>query len=386
MHTQSIERWMHDHTFGQDRQRVGERRTLIVIAITGATMAAEIAAGLAYGSMALLADGLHMGSHASALIISAWAYFYTRRRARDARFNFGTGKVNSLAGFASAVMLVLFALVMAWESIVRLLSPVPIEFNYAILVAVAGLVVNGVCLVVLGGHGHSHGGAHTHADAGHSPHDHDGAAEDDHPHGHHEDHDHEHGPGEEHGLHHEEAHHEDGHDHPHEHPHPHEGDHGRGHAALAGDGGDVDRHKDHNLWSAYLHVMADAMTSVLAISALLAGKYFGQTWLDPFMGIVGAAMVIRWSLGLLRSSAGVLLDMQGPDAVRQAIRGAIEGQSSDRVSDLHVWAVGPGIYSAEIALVASEPKTPDHYAAMLPPELPVVHVTVEVRRCPSSAN
>jgi cation diffusion facilitator family transporter len=145
----------------------------------------------------------------------------------------------------------------------------------------------------------------------------------------------------------------------------------------------VDRHKDHNLWSAYLHVMADAMTSVLAISALLAGKYFGQNWLDPFMGILGAALVVRWSIGLLRSSAGVLLDMQGPDAVRQAIRGAIEGTSGDRVSDLHVWAVGPGIYAAEIALVASAPKAPDDYAALLPRELPVVHVTVEVHRCPT---
>jgi len=157
MHTESIERWVHDHTFGQDRKKSAEHRTLIVIVITSVTMAVEIAAGIAFGSMALLADGLHMGSHASALAISAFAYYYTRRHARDARFNFGAGKVSSLAGFGGAVMLVLFALVMAWESIARLLSPVAIGFDQAIFVAVLGLVVNGICLLILGGHGNSHG-------------------------------------------------------------------------------------------------------------------------------------------------------------------------------------------------------------------------------------
>ena len=166
MHTESIERWVHDHTFGQDRKKSAEHRTLIVIVITLVTMAVEIVAGIAFGSMALLADGLHMGSHASALTISAFAYYYTRRHAKDEQFNFGTGKVSSLAGFASAVMLALFALVMAGESIARFISPVAIGFNQAIFVAVLGLIVNGICLMILGGHGHSHGQSSREDDGG----------------------------------------------------------------------------------------------------------------------------------------------------------------------------------------------------------------------------
>lgn len=332
MHTESIEGWLHSHTFGQDQKKSGERRTLIVIVITAVTMVVEIAAGIAFGSMALLADGLHMGSHASALAISAFAYYYTRRRAKDARFNFGTGKVNSLAAFASAVMLVLFALVMAWESSQRFISPVSIEFNWAIFVAIAGLVVNGVCLVILGGHGHSH--------------DKD---------------EHEHGNGD--NGHHQHAHEDDHKSHSHEHH--------------------VSKSRDHNLWSAYIHVLADALTSLLAIFALLGGKYLGQVWLDPFMGIAGAALVVSWSWRLLRSSAHVLLDMQAPDEVRESIKWAIETEGDNRVSDLHVWAVGPGIYSAEIAVVTSIPQEPDHYSELLPRGLPLVHVTVEVHRCPS---
>lgn len=316
MPSQSIERWLHDHTFGQDRKRAGERRTLMVIGITAATMVAEIVAGVLFGSMALLADGLHMGSHASALAISAFAYAYTRRRAKDTRFNFGTGKVNSLAAFASAVMLVIFALVMAGESAKRFLYPVTIEFNWAILVAVAGLVVNAVCLAILGGHG-----AARH-DQGSEPSDTDHA-----PHG-----------------------------------------HGSG------------RHHDHNLWSAYLHVMADALTSLLAIFALLSGKYLGLTWLDPLMGVVGAILVVVWSWGLLRSSAHVLLDMQAPADVRRAMRQAIESEGDDRVADLHVWAVGPSIYAAELAVVTATPRDPEHYARRLPHDLHLVHVTVQVHR------
>lgn len=306
MHNESIERWMHDHTFGQDEKRSAEKRTLIVIAITMATMAVEIAAGIVYGSMALLADGLHMGSHASALAVSAFAYYYARRHARDARFNFGTGKVSSLAGFASAVMLVLFALVIAGESVARFLSPVAIGFDRGILVAVLGLVVNGVCLVVLRGGGRSH------------------------------------------------------------------------------DHGDGVEHHDHNFRSACLHVLADAVTSFLAIFALLGGKYLGQGWLDPFMGIVGAALVVRWSTGLLRSSARVLLDMQAPEQLREAIRKAVESAGDSRVTDLHVWSVGPGIHAAEIAVVSSQPLDPDRYCDLLPRKLGLVHVPVETHRCKAS--
>lgn len=326
MHTKSVEPWAHDHTFGQDRRRTGERRTIVVIVITAVTMAVEIAAGIAFGSMALLADGLHMGSHASALAVSAFAYWYTRHHARDPRFNFGTGKVNSLAAFAGATMLALFALVMAWESVERFLNPVAIAFNQAILVAVLGVIVNGVSLVILGGHGHSHGESR-------------GEHGDDH--GRHEDH-----------------------GHPHAHPH--------------------ETHADHNLWSAYLHVLADALTSLLAIFALLAGKYLGQNWLDPFMGLVGAALVTRWSWGLLRASAHVLLDMQAPETLRRSILAAIESRDDNRVADLHVWSIGPGIYAAAVSVVAAEPLETHEYREMLPDRLGVVHLTVETHRCAQS--
>lgn len=318
MHTESIERWVHDHTFGQDRKKSAEKRTLIVSIVTVLTMVVEIVAGVAFGSMALLADGLHMGSHASALAISVFAYRFTRAHAKDARFNFGTGKVNSLAAFASATMLSLFALAMAWESIARFLAPVTIGFNQAILVAVLGLIVNGACLVILGGHDHPHG-------RGSGEHD--------------------------------------------------EGDHHARHSSVRHDP------KDHNLRSAYLHVLADALTSVLAIFALLAGKYLGQQWLDPFMGLVGAALVVRWSWGLLRSSARVLLDLQAPDEVREAIRKAIESEGDNRVSDLHVWSVGPGIYAAEVAIVSSRPLDPDSYYVLLPKDLGLVHATFETHQC-----
>lgn len=321
MHTISIEPWMHEHTFGQDTPKAGERRTLIVIAVTAVTMAVEIAAGLLFGSMALLADGLHMGSHASALTISAIAYYYTRRHAADRRFSFGAGKINSLAAFASAVLLAVFALVMAWESCRRFVSPIRIEFNKAILVAVLGLIVNGICLVILGGHGRNRDHAH-------------------------------------------------GHDH-HHHEHAHES--GAEHRPA--------EHEDHNLLSAYLHVLADALTSVLAIFALVSGKYLGQAWLDPFMGIVGAALITRWSWGLIAASARVLLDMQAPDAVQDNVRRAIESEGDNKVSDLHVWSVGPGIYAAEIAMVTSEPQNPDHYSQLIPHDLGLVHITVEVHRC-----
>lgn len=339
MHTESVERWVHDHTFGQDEKRSAEKRTLIVSVVTVLTMIVETAAGLAFGSMALLADGLHMGSHASALAISVFAYRYTRVHARDPRFNFGTGKVNSLAGFASASMLALFALAMAWESVRRFISPVAIGFDQAILVAVLGLIVNGACLAILGGHGHSRGTGR--------------------PQRHNDDH----------------------------HGHVHPGDPGNGPNHRHFEHHDLIRggHKDHNFRSAYLHVLADALTSVLAIFALLAGKYLGARWLDPFMGLVGAALVTRWSWGLLRSSARVLLDMQVPDEVREAIRRAIESEGDNRVSDLHVWSVGPGIHAAEIAVVSSRPLDPDVYYGLLPRDLGLVHVTVETRLCAAHA-
>jgi len=312
MHRESLAAWSHEHSFGQDRRRPGERRTWIVIAITAATMVGEILAGLVFGSMALLADGLHMASHASALGIAAFAYAYTRRHSRDARFSFGTGKVNSLAAFASALLLALFALLMASESIQRLLAPVAIRFDQAILVAVLGLVVNGVCLLILRERDHAHHG-------------------------------------------------QDHAQHPH-HAHKH----------------------DHNLWAAYLHVMADAVTSLLAIAALLAAKFYGLNWLDAGMGLVGAALVMRWSYGLLRASARVLLDVRAPAALLERVRQALEADGDTRIADLHVWAVGPGIYAATVALVAASPQPAPAYLALLPERLGIVHATIEVHRCPDA--
>ncbi|MHC4421306.1 MAG: CDF family Co(II)/Ni(II) efflux transporter DmeF [Planctomycetota bacterium] len=308
MNADAVEGWTHDHTFGQDRPMPGERRTLIVVAITATMMVVEITCGLLFGSMALLADGLHMASHAIALVIAYGAYVFARRYARDERFSFGTGKVNSLAGFTGAILLAGFALMMAWESIDRLFNPVVIQFNQAIIVAVIGLVVNALSAVILGGHGHSHGDDH-------------------------------------------------GHDHGHHHHH---------------------HHDDHNLRSAYLHVIADALTSLFAIIALLGGKYLGLAWLDPFMGIVGATLVAHWSVGLARASARVLLDRRAPERIRDAVRAAVEADDTGRVSDLHVWSVGPGRFAAIIAVVTDDPKPPQAYKTLVPDGLGLVHVTVEV--------
>jgi cation diffusion facilitator family transporter len=313
MHTKTTHQWQHEHIFGQDRVRPGERRTLWVIAITATMMVIEITTGLAYGSMALLADGLHMGSHTAALGIATIAYIYTRRCAADSRFCFGTGKVNAFAGYTSAVLLALFALLMAYESVNRLFNPVSIAFNQAIVVAILGLIVNGVSMLMLG-----------------------------------------------------EQHHDHDHGHLHEHDHPHHHDHG---------------HTDHNLRAAYLHVLADALTSLLAIFALLAGKFLGLNWMDPVMGIVGAILVARWSLGLIRDTSGILLDHQAPAVMLEQARSAIERVDDNRITDLHIWSIGPGIYSATIAVVSDTPMPPEYYKSLIPKELGIVHTIVEVHRC-----
>jgi len=320
MQDDGLTRWCHEHSFGQDRRRPGESRTQVVIAITATMMVVEIAAGIVFGSMALLADGLHMASHAVALGINAYAYAYARRHARDAAYSFGTGKVNTLGGFTGAVLLAAFALLMASESVQRLVSPVRIAFDQAIWVAVLGLIVNGASMLILGRH------AHDDDDHGHS----------------HDDHDHD---------------------------HDHDNDHDHVHGAAS---------HDHNLVSAYLHVLADALTSLLAIVALLAAKYFGLAWMDPTMGIVGAVLVARWSFALLKTTSAVLLDRSAPEEVRAALERAIERVDGNRVADLHLWCIGPNLYAAVLTVVTPRPRPPDHYKALIPPRLNVVHVTVEV--------
>ena len=306
MHADNLQAWKHSHTFGQDLKRPGERRTLIVIAVTGAMMVVEIVAGVLTGSMALLADGLHMASHAGALSLNAFAYVYARRHAHDEAFSFGAGKVNALGGFTGAVLLALFALLMAWASVGRLLHPVEIIVDQAILVAVLGLAVNGASVFILRVDDHR-----DLDDSRHTPH-------------------------------------------------------------------------DHNLKSAYLHVLADALTSLLAIVALLSAKYLGLTWMDPVVGIIGAILVSSWSFGLLRTTSGILLDKQGPESIRDRIRNSIEQDEDSKVTDLHLWSIGPSIYAVVIAIVAHDPATPAQYKERIPKNLGLAHIAIEVHACPSS--
>jgi len=303
MHTETMDIWQHAHSFGQEQEKKGEKPTLIVIAITCLTMVVEIVTGILFGSMALLADGLHMGTHALALGIAAAAYAYTRRHATDERYSFGTGKVNVLGAFSSALLLAVFAILMVWESVERLFSPVQILFNQAIGVAAVGLLVNAVCMVILSRPHAAHGREHGHA-----------------------------------------------------------------------------HHHDHNLRAALLHVGADALTSLFAIIALLAGKFWGLIWMDPAMGIVGAAMVARWAWKLLRQTTGILLDEQAPASVQTAVREALE-TGTDRIADLHIWTIGPGLYAANLSVVTDQPHGPEHYKAAVPDALGIAHMTVEVQPC-----
>lgn len=304
MHTENVDHWQHEHTFGTDTQTRAERKTWWVIGLTITMMAIEISAGLAFGSMALLADGWHMGTHAAALSVAVFAYIFARRRASDQRYSFGTGKVGALGGFASAVGLAVVALFVFGESIQRLISPAAIRFNEAIGVACVGLAVNLLSAFLL---------------------------RDDH-------------------------HHDASTDH---------------------------HHHDHNLRGAYLHVLADAVTSVLAIAALIAGKFLGWIWMDALMGLIGSIVIARWSHGLLRDTGRVLLDAEVPDERRQAIQNTIESDMDNRVSDLHIWRVGPQHLAAIISVVTHAPRDPDHYKRLLHEYPDLVHVTVEVHECPA---
>lgn len=300
----------HAHVFLGENHARNERRVWLVIALTATMMAAEIAAGTLFGSMALLADGWHMATHAGAMLIAVFAYAYARRRAGDRRFTFGTGKVGDLAGFASAVVLALVALLIGWESLVRLFAPVSIDFGQAIAVAFIGLAVNLVSAWLLRDDHHHH-------------------------------------------------HHHDGHD------HHHHGGHGPA--------------EDHNLRAAYLHVMADALTSVLAIAALLLGRYRGWVWLDPVMGVVGALVIARWSLGLIRATSRVLLDTvpEGEDLEGEILEHLREEPVT--VADLHVWQVGPGHCAAIVSLKGPAPRDAAYYREKLARIHELSHITVEVQ-------
>ena len=295
----------HEHVFLGTAHDVHEKRTRYVVAITAAMMIVEIAAGWLTGSMALLADGFHMATHAGALGVAAWAYAFARRHARNPRFTFGTGKVGDLAGFASALVLAIIALGIGVESIGRLFESAWIAYSEAIPIAVLGLVVNLASAWLLG-HGH---------------HEHD-----DRTHGHHHD------------------------------------------------------HADNNLRSAYFHVLADALTSVLAIGALVAGRFLGWGWMDAVMGIVGAVVIGRWSWGLVQATGAVLVDAVDTRPLEQEISEAIDDGDA-RITDLHVWQVGPGKYAAIVSLVAAKPLSPTEYAARVMIHEELVHVTVEPHRC-----
>ena len=329
MTTAGLDLHAHDHNFLGSTYDENARRTLWVVALTTVMMVGEIIAGTVFGSMALLADGFHMATHAGALAVAAGAYAFARKYATDPRFSFGTGKVGDLAGFASALVLGIVAVGIAVESVMRLLRPEAVDFGPAAMVAVIGLVGNLVSAMLLSG-GHHPGHHHGHG-LGHG-------------HGHHHDHDH-------------------GHDH--DDDHAHDAGHGRGPA-----------HKDNNLRAAYVHVLADALTSVLAIVALLAGLFLGWSWVDPAMGIVGAIVIARWSWSLVRDTAAVLLDTTDAD-LSQEVRDCVEGPGDARIFDLHIWRVGPEAHAAIVSVTG--PLTSDAIRARLAPVHELAHITIECR-------
>lgn len=301
MHTHNLKHWQQDHDFSVLHES-GEKRTQWVLILTAIVMVVEILAGTYYGSMALLADGWHMGTHVAAFMIALFTYRYARKHRDNPAFAFGTGKVSVLGGFASAVTLAVVAAMMLLESVERFFDPMTIRFDEAIAVAVLGLAVNLASAVLLkDGHHHHHEG--------------------------------------------------------HEHPH------------------------DHNLKAAYMHVLADALTSVLAIVALVAGKYFGWLFLDPMMGIVGAIIILRWAYLLVRETGPILLDGSIEEAYKHAIIEVIEADHDNRVADLHIWKVGPGHYAAIVSLVTQYPQSPTYYKELIGSFERLKHVTIEVNQC-----
>jgi cation diffusion facilitator family transporter len=307
MHRSDHAPFRHTHNFVPDFSGA-ERRTRIVIGITAVMMVLEITVGLISHSMALLADGWHMSTHVIAFLITAMAYYLSRKHSSNAQFTFGTGKIGVLGGFSSAVVLAMIALLMAGESAHRLFVPLTIHFNEAIGVASLGLLVNLSCALLLkGASHHRHHGGHNHS-----------------------------------------------------------GDH---------------RH-DLNLRAAYVHVLADAFTSILAIIALTGGKFAGWSWLDPIMGIVGSGVVFSWAYALLRDTSGILLDRTPPSSdLPDEIRRAVESDGDSLITDLHVWQVGTGKFAAIVSIVAHQPKSSDDYRERLREHEELVHLTIETQHC-----
>jgi cation diffusion facilitator family transporter len=309
----------HSHVFLGEGHDKNERRTWAVIVLCALMMVAEIVGGLLFGSIALVADGLHMSTHASALLLAALAYRYARRHADDPRFSFGTGKLGDLAGFSSAIVLLMIAFLIGYEAVARLIAPVPISFTEAIPIAVLGLIVNIVSALLLSGGGHDHSHSHDH-----------------------------------------------GHSHEHVDDHSHEHAHGRA-------------HRDNNMRAAVVHVLADAVVSVLVISGLLLGRTFGWLFMDPVAGLVGAAVIASWSYGLIRDTGGILLDMNPDRGMAERVRATIE-RDGDRLEDLHLWRLGPGHLGAILSVVTTKPRDAGHYRRLLRHFRNLSHVTVEVQQ------
>jgi len=350
MHVHQLEHWQHSHNFLVE-QHQAEKKTTIVLLLTFITMITEIAAGTIFGSMALLADGWHMATHAAAFGITVFAYRYARRHVNDPRYTFGTGKVSIMGGFSSAIILAMVAFLMLLESGMRLFHPAKIQFNEAILIACIGLIVNLVSAVLL---------------------------QDDHDHNHH------------------------AHDHPvHKHAHQyhqsqvldHQSDHqpalsassSAQHAVQHTQNHSHQHATEHNLRAAYIHVIADALTSILAITALILGKFYGWFWLDAMMGLVGAVIIAKWSLGLLQETGLLLLDGTTNKQIQAEIMQAIEADADNRITDLHVWNVSPHHLAATISLVTHYPQSPNYYKNLLNHLTTLSHIIIEVHPCQGEA-
>jgi cation diffusion facilitator family transporter len=328
MDAQSLDPWRHDHVFLGEKHGLYERRTWFVVALTAVMMVAEIGGGALFGSLALIADGLHMSTHVVALSIAALAYSLARRHIGNEWFSFGTGKIGELAAFASAIILAMVGLLIGYESVMRLLHPVVIEYREAIPIALLGLGVNLASAFMLHDHDHR-SGANDRAAGGHAE-----RGEQD---------DHDHGPGDRHDH--------DAHDHTH--------------------------HIDFNIRAAYVHVIADAITSLLAISALAAAAYFGLPWLDPAAGFIGTIVIAAWAYSLIKAAAAVLLDAVPSPKRADLIRRRLEAEG-DRVADFHLWRLGPGHLGVLAVVVSQNPQPPAYYKARLADIRGLSHVNIEV--------